>query len=65
VTHRKELELGKYKQLTIDPQLDRDGELEFYFEDGYNSSTFYLTVEDLIKLRDHIDAVLGEGKTHQ
>jgi hypothetical protein len=62
MTYREALELGKHKQLTVDGALDHDSELEFGVEDGYNSSTFYLSVADLLELRDHIDAVLADAR---
>lgn len=69
MTTRNALKLGTGRmKLIVEPELDRDAELELYTDEGdcdWGNHYFFLTVADLIKLRDHIDAVLADGKTHQ
>jgi len=59
---RETLEISK-GQLEVEPVLDHDGELEI--STGWDRCEngphyFFLTVADMIALRDHIDAVLEE-----
>jgi hypothetical protein len=61
----KPLVLGLKKALTVDPQLDSDGDLELFLETGcdYSGHYVFLSRKDQIALRDHLNMLLKEDGT--
>lgn len=58
------LALGLKKTLIVEPELDADGDLEFMLETecDYSSHYVFLPHDDLVKLRDHLNKLLGDIK---
>jgi hypothetical protein len=58
----KPLTLGLKKTLIVEPELDTDGDLEFTLDTvcDYSGHYVFLSHDDQVKLRDHLDALLKE-----
>jgi hypothetical protein len=58
------LVLGLNKILTVDFELDRDGDLELYLdtECDYANHYVFISHKDQVALRDHLNKLLGETK---
>lgn len=62
MTQRKPLGLGRRKALIFDSALDSDYELNVELENCDYGHDLWLSVAELIALRDHIDSILEERK---
>lgn len=47
-------------EFEVDGRTDIDGEVSFYFERDFDSKSWYMPVEDVRQLRDHLTAVLRD-----
>lgn len=61
---QKPLEIGLKKSLSVEPELDSDGDLELILETecDYSNHYTFLSPADQIALRDHLDRLIGDKK---